>query len=167
MNSVNQRAVTLKDIPFIMNEFELGAKSGNFSKEFLTPQKNKNLEKQLRDMIKLSDSGSFTGHFFYILTNTSDEKRYGFIWLMVARGPNDQSVLEIRAINIKKDQRGKGLATLMLDEWLNAYPHHPFQAKCFAKSSQMIEMLHRRGFKTLNTAASGNKFLFRDANIII
>lgn len=161
-----QRAVTLKDMPFIMDELTKGAKTGNFSKEFLDPRKGKVLEVQLRDVIRRGESGEYTGHYLYILIREVDKKQIGFIWLMVARGPIDQPVLEIRAVNINSEFRGKGFAKLILDEWLTAYPQHPFQATCFSDSSQMADMLHRRGFKTLSTSPTGKQSLFREANAI-
>jgi ribosomal protein S18 acetylase RimI-like enzyme len=162
MENFSQEPVTINDLPFIMEEFEAGSKTGNFSKEFLDPKKGKILEKQLREMIYVGETGKYTGHFFYTLTRTSDKQRIGFIWLKVAPDPAMQSALEIRAVCINKNFRGKGYASIMLDEWLQSYPQHPFQAKCYPRSTQMIEMLKRRGFYVFDTAASGNTFLVRN-----
>ncbi len=162
MENISQESLTINDLKFIMEEFEAGAKAGNFSKEFLDPKKGNILEKQLREVIRMGETGKYTGHFFYILTRESDKQRIGFIWLNVAPDPAMQSALEIRAVCINKNFRGKGYASIMLDEWLQSYPQYPFQAKCYPRSTQMIEMLKRRGFYVFNTAASGNMFLVRN-----
>ncbi|OAT24177.1 hypothetical protein M977_00007 [Buttiauxella gaviniae ATCC 51604] len=38
----------------------------------------------------------------------------------------------------------------------------PMMAKCYVKSSQMADMLKRRGFHLFNTSPKGTQMLFRD-----
>ncbi|HFV9676500.1 TPA: N-acetyltransferase family protein, partial [Salmonella enterica subsp. enterica serovar Waycross] len=167
VSDFSQLPATIKDLPFILDEFKAGSENGNFSKDFLNSKLAKTLEKQLRELFSRQELGDQAGHYFYILARESDGRRVGFIWLMITPDPDNQPILEIRAICITKQFRNKGLGAVMLDEWLEAYPHHPFQAKCFQRSTRTIEMLKRRGFYVHNTSPTGRQLLVRNRLVTI
>jgi GNAT superfamily N-acetyltransferase len=161
VSDLYSRVITPQDMPFIMDEFEDGARMGAFSKEFSKTGGNKIVEKQLREVIRKGEAGQYTGHFFYILTRHSNKQKIGYIWLTTVSDMNGQPCLEIRAIGITKAFRGKGYASTLLSDWIENNSHHPMRSKCLAKSKQMTNMLLRRGFSILETTPSGSVLLFK------
>ncbi|MEG1440138.1 MAG: GNAT family N-acetyltransferase [Hafnia sp.] len=161
MDDLHSHALTAQDMPFVMAEFEDGAKMGSFSEVLSKTVINKIVEKQLMGVIQKSEAGQDSGHYFYILTRLSDRKRIGYIWLTMVPSINGQPCLEIRAIGITKAFRGKGYASTLLSDWIEINSHHPMQAKCLVTSKLMSEMLKRRGFHVFQTTPSGTVFLFR------
>lgn len=161
MEDLYSRALTAQDMPFIMNEFEDGANMGSFSQQFSKAGGNNIVEKQIREVIRKGEAGQYTGNYFNILTRHSDKQRIGYIWLMVVPDLNGQPCLEIRAVGITRAFRGKGYASTLLSDYIESNRHHPMQAKCFAKSKQMTDMLLRRGFIVQRTKPSGTVILFK------
>lgn len=159
---IKQQPLTMADLAFFMEELAAGARTGNFSKNFLDSRISKPFEKQMRTMLKASDGGKHTGHYCHLITSQSDGGRLGFIWLNVVMTQDHQPGLELRALCIAKQYRGKGIASKVLDSWLDMYSGQRFQARCYAKSTQMIEMLKRRGFYIYHTDHEGSVSLARD-----
>ncbi len=48
MDDFYSREITLADMPFLMHEFEEGARLGHFTNEIITPAGGKKFEKQTR-----------------------------------------------------------------------------------------------------------------------
>lgn len=161
MSELYSRTATLSDMPFIMEEFEEGAKKGHFNELNLAGKEGKMFEKQTRQAIMINEQGGYSGHYIFILVRRSDEKRLGLIWFCPAPDPRGMQRLEIRAISINKAFRGKGYGSILVSDMLDANTH-PMMAKCLAKSSQMAEMLKRRGFTLYETLPSGTQILLRD-----
>jgi len=161
MEDLYSRELTSKDLPFIMDEFEEGAKLGAFSKDFSKRGGNKVIEKQLREIIRIGQAGYLTGHYFHILIRESNEQKIGYVWLASAPDSYGQTCLEIRAFGITKAFRGKGYASLLLSKCVDGNSHHPMQAKCLVESRRMADMLKRRGFELVETTPTGTSVLFR------
>lgn len=159
---IKQQPLTMADLPFFMEELAAGARTGNFSNNFLDSRISKPFEKQMRAMLKAGDGGQHTGHYCHLTTSEPDGRRLGFIWLNVIMTQDHQPGLELRALCISKQFRGKGIASTVLDNWLDTYSEQRFQARCYAKSTQMIEMLKRRGFYIYHTDFEGSVSLARD-----
>ncbi|MED8670614.1 hypothetical protein Q5560_23240, partial [Escherichia coli] len=70
--------------------------------------------------------------------------------------------LELRAVSIVKELRGKGYGSMLVSEMLESNPSQSMMAKCYVKSSQMADMLKRRGFYLFDTSPKGTQMLFRD-----
>ncbi|ELY2528008.1 GNAT family N-acetyltransferase, partial [Cronobacter sakazakii] len=100
--------------------------------------------------------------YIYILMRTKDDRRVGLIWFCAALDPQGSPRLELRAISIIKELRGKGLGSTLLTDMLESNPHQPLMARCYENSSQMAEMLKRRGFTLYETLPSGTQILLRD-----
>ncbi|EIX7373176.1 GNAT family N-acetyltransferase [Citrobacter freundii] len=164
MMDIKQRPLTKADLTFVMDELAAGARTGNFSNNFIDSRISKPFEKQIREMIRVRDTGKYTGHYFNIIARGTDGNRLGFIWLQDVI-IDEQPGLELRVLCVSKRYRGNSIATAVLNNILEHYAERPFQAKCYAKSTQMIEMLKKRGVNVLNTAASGNMFLVRNASL--
>lgn len=94
MDDFYSREITLADMPFLMHEFEEGARLGHFTNEIITPAGGKKFEKQTREAIKTRDAEGYSGHFIFILLRRSDDKKIGLIWFTPAI---DQ--LEIHVLN--------------------------------------------------------------------
>lgn len=77
MSEFYSRAATAADMPFIMGEFEDGARKGHFYEEILTSKGGKTFEKQTRQAIKTNEQGQYSGHYIYILLRRSDDKKQG------------------------------------------------------------------------------------------
>ncbi|EPF5860543.1 hypothetical protein [Escherichia coli] len=76
MSEFYSRAATVTDMPFIMAEFEDGARKGHFYEEILTSKGGgKTFEQQTRLAIKTNERGQYSGHFIYILLHRSDDKK--------------------------------------------------------------------------------------------
>lgn len=75
MSEFYSRAAIVADMPFIMGEFEDGARKGHFYEEVLTSNVGETFEQQLRLAIKANEQGQYTGHFIYILLRRSDDKK--------------------------------------------------------------------------------------------
>ena len=67
MDDFYSREITLADMPFLMHEFEEGARLGHFTNEIITPAGGKKFEKQTREAIKTRDAEGYSGHFIFIL----------------------------------------------------------------------------------------------------
>ena len=100
MSEFYSRAATVADMPFIMGEFEDGARKGHFYEEVLTSNVGETFEQQLRLAIKANEQGQYTGHFIYILLRRSDDKKIGLIWFCDVRDPTGVPRLELRAVSI-------------------------------------------------------------------
>lgn len=153
---------TLADIPFLMAEFEDGARRGHFSREFLSSKSNKVFEKQIREAIRTNQEGKYSGHFIYIVMRDSDDTRAGIIWLYAALDPSGAPCLELRAVSIIRELQGKGYGSKVVTEMLESNPSHAIMAKCYHKSTRMADMLKRRGFRLIDTSPSGTQLLYRD-----
>lgn len=57
MSEFYSRAATVADMPFIMGEFEDGARKGHFYEEILTSKGGKTFEKQTRLAIQTNEQG--------------------------------------------------------------------------------------------------------------
>ena len=152
MSEFYSRAATVADMPFIMGEFEDGARKGHFYEEILTSKGGKTFEKQ----------GQYSGHYIYILLRRSDDKKAGLIWFCAALDPTGAPRLELRAVSIVKELRGKGYGSMLVSDMIDSNPSQPMMAKCYVKSSQMADMLKRRGFHLFDTSPKGTQMLFRD-----
>jgi len=153
------RPILISDISFFMSECEDGAQNGHFYHEILTPAANKVFEKQVCQIIRMNNSGQYTGHSILILLRKSDDKKVGFLWLCAAQDLAGRPCTEIRIINITKSMRGKGGGTLLLSVVLDEYHSHIVTAKCYPKSAHMSGMLKRRGFEIMGTSKRGSEFL--------
>ncbi|ECH9053895.1 GNAT family N-acetyltransferase [Salmonella enterica subsp. enterica] len=162
MSEFYSRAATVADMPFIMGEFEDGARKGHFYEEILTSKGCKTFEKQTRLAIKTNEQGQYSGHFIYILLRRSDDKKAGLIWFCAALDPTGAPRLELRAVSIVKELRGKGYGSMLVSDMIDSNPSQPMMAKCYVKSSQMADMLKRRGFHLFETSPKGTQMLFRD-----
>lgn len=89
-------------------------------------------------------------------------KKIGLIWFCDVRDPTGVPRLEIRAVSIVKELRGKGYGSMLVSEMLESNPSRPMMARCYVKSSQMADMLKRRGFYLFGTSPKGTQMLFRD-----
>lgn len=159
MDDFYTKFISLSDIPFFMSECENSAKSGHLHKALLEPKSNKIFEKQIRQIIRMNESGQYTGHSIHVLFRKSDDRKVGFLWLCVARDLAGRSCIEIRIINIIKPMRGRGYGTLLLSIALNEYCTHIVTAKCYPESDQMSGMLKRRGFEVMGSSKRGSEFL--------
>ncbi|EFB8332430.1 TPA: N-acetyltransferase [Escherichia coli] len=162
MSEFYSRAATVADMPFIMGEFEDGARKGHFYEGILTSEVGKTFEQQLRLAIKTNEQGQYSGHFIYILLRCSDDKKVGLVWLCAALDPTGVPRLEFRAVSIVKELRGKGYGSMLVSDMLTSNSSQPMMAKCYVKSSQMADMLKRRGFYLFDTSPKGTQMLFRD-----
>lgn len=162
MSEFYSREASIKDMSFIMGEFEEGARHGHFYEGILTAKGGKTFEMQLREAIKTNEQGRYSGHFVYILLRSSDEKKVGMIWFTAAQDPLGSPRLELRAVSIVKDMRGKGYGSMLVTDMVDSNPGQPMMAKCYIKSSQMAEMLKRRGFRVFDTSPKGTQLLLRD-----
>ena len=63
MSEFYSRAATVADMPFIMGEFEDGARKGHFYEEILTSKGGKTFEKQTRLAIQTNEQGQYSGHY--------------------------------------------------------------------------------------------------------
>lgn len=79
MDDFYSREITLADMPFLMHEFEEGARLGHFTNEIITQAGGKKFEKQMREAIKIRDANGESGHFIFILLRRSDDKKIGLI----------------------------------------------------------------------------------------
>ncbi|MEG5745101.1 hypothetical protein [Enterobacter hormaechei] len=61
MSEFYSRAATVADMPFIMGEFEDGARKGHFYEEILTSKGGKTFEKQTRLAIQTNEQGQYSG----------------------------------------------------------------------------------------------------------
>ncbi len=162
MSEFYSRAATVADMPFIMGEFEDGARKSHFYEEILTSKVGDTFEQQLRLEIKANEQGQYTGHFIYILLRRSDDKKVGLIWFCDVRDPTGMPRLELRAVSIVKELRGKGYGAMLVSDMLASNSSRPMMARCYVKSSQMADMLKRRGFYLFGTSPKGTQMLFRD-----
>lgn len=162
MSEFYSRAATAADMPFIMGEFEDGARKGHFYEEILTSKGGKTFEKQTRLAIQTNEQGQYSGHYIYILLRRSDDKKAGLIWFCAALDPTSAPRLELRAVSIVKELRGKGYGSMLVSDMIDSNPSQPMMAKCYVKSSQMADMLKRRGFHLFATSPKGTQMLFRD-----
>lgn len=64
MSEFYSRAVTVADMPFIMGEFEDGARKGHFYEEILTSKGCKTFEKQTKAGNQDERAGSILGAFY-------------------------------------------------------------------------------------------------------
>ena len=101
-----------------MGEFEDGARKGHFYEEILTSKVGDTFEQQLRLEIKANELGQYTGHFIYILLRRSDDKKVGLIWFCDVRDPTGVPRLELRAVSIVKELRGKGYGSILVSDML-------------------------------------------------
>ncbi|EBM7745620.1 GNAT family N-acetyltransferase [Salmonella enterica] len=159
MSEFYSRVASQGDIPFIISECEEGARNGHFHKDILNDQY---FEMQIRKLLNASEQGDYSGNYIYILMRTKDDRRVGLIWFCAALDPQGSPRLELRAISIIKELRGKGLGSTLLTDMLESNPHQPLMARCYENSSQMAEMLKRRGFTLYETLPSGTQILLRD-----
>ncbi|HDR2860281.1 TPA: hypothetical protein QCK11_005136 [Enterobacter asburiae] len=60
---IKQRPLTKADLAFVMDELAAGARTGNFSRNFIDPRISKPFEKQIREIIRVGDAGKYTGHY--------------------------------------------------------------------------------------------------------
>ncbi|HAV8744392.1 TPA: GNAT family N-acetyltransferase [Escherichia coli] len=162
MGEFYSRAATVTDMPFIMGEFEDGARKGHFYEEILTSKVGKTFEQQLRLAIKTNEQGQYSGHFIYILLRRSDDKKVGLIWFCAALDPTGVPRLELRAVSVVKELRGKGYGSMLVSNMIALNSSQPMMAKCYVKSSQMADMLKRRGFYLFDTSPKGTQMLFRE-----
>ncbi len=162
MSEFYSRAAIVADMPFIMGEFEDGARKGHFYEEVLTSNVGETFEQQLRQVIKANEQGQYTRHFIYIMLRRSDDKKIGLIWFCDVRDPTGVPRLELRAVSIVKELRGKGYGSMLVSDMLESNPGRPMMARCYVKSSQMADMLKRRGFYLFSTSPKGTQMLFRD-----
>lgn len=162
MDDLYLRPLTTQDMTFFMNELEEGGRMGSFSIEYSKAGGNKILEKQIREVIRKNEAEENSGHLIYILTRHTNNQKIGYIWFMTAPDLYYQTRLEIRAIGVTKAFRGKGYASMMLAGCIEKNGRYPMQAKCYAKSKRMADMLLRRGFTIDQTLPSGSVFLIRD-----
>ncbi|EKM0513162.1 TPA: N-acetyltransferase [Escherichia coli] len=162
MSEFYSRTATVADMLFIMGEFEDGAHKGHFYDGILTSEVSKTFEQQLRLAIKTNEQGQYSGHFIYILLRRSDDKKVGLVWFCAALDPTGVPRFELRAVSIVKELRGKGYGSMFVSEMLESNPSQPMMAKCYVKSSQMADMLKRRGFYLFDTSPKGMQMLFRD-----
>lgn len=139
MSEFYSMAATVADMPFIMGEFEDGARKGHFYEGILTSEVGKTFEQQLRLAIKTNEQGQYSGHFIYILLRRSDDKKVGLVWFCAALDPTGVPRLELRAVSIVKELRGKGYGSMLVSD-----------------------MLKRRGFYLFDTSPKGTQMLFRD-----
>ncbi|EBK3996750.1 N-acetyltransferase, partial [Salmonella enterica] len=112
--------------------------------------------------IQTNEQGQYSGHYIYILLRRSDDKKAGLIWFCAALDPTGAPRLELRAVSIVKELRGKGYGSMLVSDMIDSNPSQPMMAKCYVKSSQMADMLKRRGFHLFDTSPKGTQMLFRD-----
>ncbi|EPO5386889.1 TPA: GNAT family N-acetyltransferase [Raoultella ornithinolytica] len=162
MDDFYSREITLADMPFLMHEFEEGARLGHFTNEIITPAGGEKFEKQTREAIKTRDAEGYSGHFIFILLRRSDDKKIGLIWFTPAIDPTGDPRLELRAVCITKSMQGKGYGSMLLSDMIDSNAQQPMMAKCYVKSTKMAEMLKRRGFHLVDTSPTGTQLLFRN-----
>lgn len=159
MDGFYTKQISLSDISFFMSECEDSARNGHLHQELLTPKSNKIFEKQIRQVIRMNDSGQYTGHSILMLFRKSDDRKVGFLWLCAVLDLAGRPCTEIRIINITKSMRGKGCGTRLLSIALDEYRSHIVTAKCYPGSVQMSGMLKRRGFEVMGTSKRDSEFL--------
>ncbi|MCZ8781164.1 GNAT family N-acetyltransferase [Escherichia albertii] len=151
--------ISLSDISFFMSECEESAKNGHLHQSILMSEGNKLFEEQIRKIIRMNDSGQYTGHSILILHRKSDDRKVGILWLCDAQDLVGRLCIEIRLINITKSMRGKGGGSKLLSIALDEACSNIITAKCYPASGLMIGMLKRRGFDVMGRSESGSEFL--------
>lgn len=162
MDDFYSREITLADMPFLMHEFEEGARLGHFTNEIITQAGGKKFEKQMREAIKIRDANGESGHFIFILLRRSDDKKIGLIWFTPEIDLAGYQRLELRTFCITKSMQGKGYGSMFLSDMIDSNAPLPMMAKCYVKSTKMAEMLKRRGFHLVDTSPTGTQLLFRN-----
>ena len=160
MDNVYIRQMTKSDMSFFMDECVDAAKGGRLHKDMLSPKFYKTFEKQIREIIRVNDSGKYSGHTINILVRKSDNRNIGFLWLCASQDMAYRPCIEIRIINITKAVRGKGFGSYLLSVALDELRAQIVTAKCYSASTQMADMLKRKGFNVMGTADSGAEYLY-------
>lgn len=161
MGDFYSREITDEDLPFLMEELKAGSVAGHYTEAFQNDDYLTELSYQLQQIIKMNKSGQQSGHFLYILSCSPEEQRIGYIWFKVQKAQNGFIFLEIKAFGVAEPFRGKGIASQFLSDYLDSNAHHPLEARCFASSTQMADMLKRRGFIVDAISPLGTQILIR------
>ncbi|MDG9881131.1 N-acetyltransferase, partial [Enterobacter roggenkampii] len=105
--------------------------------------------------------GTEMADYIYILAELHTDKPVGYIWFQTQAAPNGFLFLEIKAFGVGAKFRGDGIASQFLSDFLHLFAKHPLEARCFSSSSQMADMLKRRGFTLDTVLPSGTQVLIR------
>ncbi|WMJ67183.1 hypothetical protein RBI80_29340 (plasmid) [Klebsiella variicola] len=92
MDDFYSREITLADMPFLMHEFEEGARLGHLQMRSSRKPVGRSLKK-MREAIKIRDANGESGHFIFILLRRSDDKKIGLIWFTLPIDPAGDPVL--------------------------------------------------------------------------
>lgn len=161
MMELYPRAIKLDDLQFFTNEIKEGARAGHYASELLDPESFNRLVDSLRKIISMIESGTEMTNYIYILAESHTDKPIGYIWFQTQATQNGFLFLEIKAFGVGAKFRGVGNASRFLSEFLHLFAKHPLEARCFSSSSQMADMLKRRGFKLDTVLPSGTQVLIR------
>lgn len=161
MIELYSRGIKLDDLQFITDELKEGARAGHYAKELLDPVSFNGLVGGLRKTISMIESGTEMADYIYILAELHTDKPVGYIWFQTQAAPNGFLFLEIKAFGVAAKFRGAGIASQFLSEFLHLFAKHPLEARCFSSSSQMADMLKRRGFTLDTVLPSGTQVLIK------
>lgn len=160
MDNVYIRQMSKSDMSFFMDECVDAAKDGRLHKDMLSSKFYKIFEKQVREITRVNELGQYSGHTINILVRKSDEKAIGFLWLCASEDMAHRPCIEIRIINITKSMRGKGFGSYLLSVALDELRSQIVTAKCYSASTQMADMLKRKGFDVMGTSKTGAEYLY-------
>jgi GNAT superfamily N-acetyltransferase len=153
--TLSLRKSTSKDLGFVFSLAQNGARHGHFE---AWVSKNKDACRAYLDGAISSETDPL-GYLTKVFVATVDDTRVGAAIVATAVGVSDEGI-ELHLIALKKDCRGKGYGSVVLDTILNRYlPRGSVYARCLPASGQLRQMLLRRDFDEVGT--SGNSVVLR------
>lgn len=167
------RMMEVDDVEFIINSLRSEAKEGHFTSALLdVVECNKyyaTLMNRARGQVLIDNSNRIKIpsliKFIFVFENEKNEK-IGFIELS-EKQPGDFCKdsfmfenVEILALFVSKDYRGKGYAEKFISTTLSELPaKRTISARCAKSSVKMTTILERLGFSCINVNTNGSKWM--------
>jgi GNAT superfamily N-acetyltransferase len=146
--SISLQKATLQDSGFIFSLAQNGARNGHFNPQ--TTLDKTALRAYIQSIItKGVDLSGYASEFSVAFLQGT---RIGVTLVTAAIGIPDRGV-ELAMIALKKEFRGAGYGSLILDSILDRYlPSMSVYARCYPASHQLQQMLVRRDFTEAGTS---------------
>lgn len=139
---ISLQKAKIQDEGFIFSLVQNGARNGHFNQSI--NQDKTGYRAYIRSAIsKGVDQRGYSTEFFVVYL---DDSRIGATLITAAVGTPDRGV-ELAMITLKKEFRGAGYGSHILDTLLDRYlPSMSVYARCYPASHKLQQMLERRGF---------------------